>query len=284
MIKIGNVKASARNSLENKLFGHLWVMVVVCAVIGGIVVAVPGLLGSILSSAAPVIGALIGVPLMLCTVLIKGPVTYSLARIYHRISKGDKDVKIPDLVVGFKECFSESVLLSFMSSLFIALWSLLLIIPGIVKSYAYSMAFFIQQDAKGEKNWRVCLDESTALTNGYKWKLFLLDLSFIGWYILGYLCLGIGILWVSAYHQEAKAHFYEELKREKYGVSEEDFEKYGLIDADFEDDDDDEEVFDYSAPKGAKDVPLREDKGKDASSGEKKDVPLRDTPLKKNDD
>ena len=51
---------------------------------------------------------------------------------------------------------------------------------------------------------------------GYKGKLFCLDLSFIGWYIVGALCLGIGVLWVTPYHQTARANFYEALQAE-YG-------------------------------------------------------------------
>ena len=81
--------------------------------------------------------------------------------------------------------------------------------------------YFIFQESDGKKAWRECIDESKNLTDGYKGKLFLLDLSFIGWFILGFLCFGIGVLWVSVYHQEARAHFYEELKTIKYGATEE---------------------------------------------------------------
>ena len=148
--------------------------------------------------------------------------TFGITGIYLRTAQNkNKDGKInfSDLFLGFKNNFAESAVLYFMRNLFIFLWALLFIIPGIIKAYAYSMAFYIQQENK-DKNWRTCLDESAALTDGYKGKLFLLDLSFIGWYIVGFLCLFVGVLWVSAYHNMARAEFYEELKRIKFGTTE----------------------------------------------------------------
>ena len=46
---------------------------------------------------------------------------------------------------------------------------------------------------------------------GHKWQLFILDLTFIGWWIVGMLCFGIGTLWVSAYQQTARMHFFEDI-------------------------------------------------------------------------
>ncbi len=221
MIRIGEIKDRARASLENKLFGNVWLRLVVCAVVTGLLTGLPGLLGSVFNRVSPSIGALIGGPLTIVSLLIAGPFNFALARIYQRVAQGHKELNIQSVFDGFKENFVDAVILGFMRSLYTFLWSLLFIIPGIVKSYSYSMAFFIQQEAGGKKGWRECIDESMALTNGYKGKLFLLDLSFIGWYILGFLCLGIGTLWVSVYHQTARAHFYEELKLIKYGAPEE---------------------------------------------------------------
>ena len=60
-------------------------------------------------------------------------------------------------------------------------------------------------------DWKQCIDESRRMMNGCKWKLFVLDLSFLGWYILGALCCGIGVLWVDPYRRAARAEFYVEL-------------------------------------------------------------------------
>ena len=74
-------------------------------------------------------------------------------------------------------------------------------------SYSYSMAFYILQD-NPDLTWRKALDESRRLMYGNRGKLFALDLSFIGWYILGGILLGVGTFFVAPYHEMARAHFY----------------------------------------------------------------------------
>ena len=216
MIDIKNIKARSRDTLEHRLFGYLWGTLVVCSLAYGVLVGLPSLISSVVSRLSVALGTLIGFPLFLVSLVISGPLTYGLCRIFHKVTLGEKRVDMKDLFCGFREELGESFLLGLMRSLYIFLWSLLLIVPGIVKSYSYSMAFFIQQESK-DKTWRACLDESKMLTDGYKGKLFLMDLSFIGWYIVGLLCLGVGVLWVEVYHTEARAHFYEDLKKIKRG-------------------------------------------------------------------
>lgn len=95
----------------------------------------------------------------------------------------------------------------------IFLWSLLLWIPGIIKSYEYSMVAYLlaeNPELTNEEAFRL----SREFTRGEKWHLFVLDLSFLGWYLLGALCFGIGVLFVAPYHEAAVAEFYC-LKREK---------------------------------------------------------------------
>ena len=104
-----------------------------------------------------------------------------------------------------------------MQSIFIALWSLLLVVPGIVKAYSYSMSYYIQQEDKS-KDWKACLDESRQMMDGYKGRLFCLDLSFIGWYIVGALCFGVGTLFVAPYHRMARANFFMALSAERETV------------------------------------------------------------------
>ncbi len=247
MIPAQELRARARRSLNDNIFGRTWLMLILCAVVAAFVEGIPSLLSSISSALPTWLGALIGFPLFLLSVLLGGPISYSLARIYVKVARGNREVAVKEVFVGFKENLAESVILGFMRDLFIFLWSLLFIIPGIVKSYAYSMAFYIMQDGEGKKTWKACLDESQQLMDGYKGKLFLLDLTFIGWYLLGFLCFGVGALWVSAYHQEARAHFYEELLRDKYGLTDEDFEDDSDADDPYflaEDGEEEEEIYD----------------------------------------
>lgn len=219
MIILGDIRARARASLERKLFGSVWMMLLLCNLIYSGIVGVPSSMSTAISRISPALAAGIGFPLMVSTIILEGPMTYGLSRVFHKVAKGNRRVNVGDLFSGFRENFGEALLLGFMRDLFIFLWSLLFLIPGIIKSYAWSMASFIQQESD-EKHWRTCLDESADLTYGYKGKLFLLDLSFIGWYLLGALCLGVGMLWVEVYHMEARAHMYEELKKIKRGAME----------------------------------------------------------------
>lgn len=100
---------------------------------------------------------------------------------------------------------------------FITLWSLLLIIPGIIKVYSYSQTYFVYYDAYEETGERPgflsSITRSRQLMKGYKGQLFLLDLSFIGWHILAMLTLGIGYLWLTPYITATKAVFYENLPK-----------------------------------------------------------------------
>ena len=95
--------------------------------------------------------------------------------------------------------------------LYTLLWTLLLIIPGIVKSYAYAMTPYVMEDHP-ELDADDCIHESRMMMQGYKWKLFCMDLSFIGWAILCIFTLGIGLLWLQPYIEASHAQFYEELK------------------------------------------------------------------------
>lgn len=96
---------------------------------------------------------------------------------------------------------------------YIILWSMLLIIPGIIKSYSYAMTnFILEEDPEIEGN--EAIEKSMAMMEGHKMELFLLDMSFCGWMLLSILTCGIGLLWLSPYMQTARAAFYEDLKAE----------------------------------------------------------------------
>lgn len=95
--------------------------------------------------------------------------------------------------------------------LFTMLWMLLLIVPGVIKSYSYAMTMFIAKD-NPQMGANECINRSMVMMEGNKMKLFLLDLSFIGWILLGILSLGIGMFWVLPYYYSSRAKFYEELK------------------------------------------------------------------------
>ena len=99
----------------------------------------------------------------------------------------------------------------FLMNLFIALWSLLFIIPGIVKAFSYAMTPYILEEHP-ELSANEAIDHSRAMMKGHKFDLFWLYLSFIGWAILCIPTLGIGLLWLVPYMQTAQASFYEDVK------------------------------------------------------------------------
>ena len=94
----------------------------------------------------------------------------------------------------------------FLRSLYVALWSLLLVIPGIMKSYSYAMTPFILADHP-EMTANEAITASRKLMDGHKWELFVLGLTFIGWELLSALTFGLGALWLNPYKNAAYAAY-----------------------------------------------------------------------------
>ena len=99
----------------------------------------------------------------------------------------------------------------FYKNILLFLWFLLLFIPGIIKSYAYRMVPYILADNPGIGAKRA-IEISNEMTRGHKFNMFVLDLSFLGWYFLGALCLGIGVLFVNPYKDATEAELYLTLR------------------------------------------------------------------------
>jgi uncharacterized membrane protein len=102
-------------------------------------------------------------------------------------------------------------ILLLIQGIFIFLWMLLLIIPGIIASLRYSQSFYIMID-NPEMKATDAINRSKEMMQGQKWKYFLLHLSFIGWYLLCIPTLGIGLLWLLPYIYATQASFYEDLR------------------------------------------------------------------------
>ena len=128
-----------------------------------------------------------------------------------------EDYAVADLFSQFSR-FTVGFLQHFLRALFVILWGLLLIIPGIIKNFSYAMTPFILTDHP-ELTAKEAIRRSMELMDGHKMDLFLLELSFIGWDILNIFTLGIGSFWLNPYKNAAIAAFYRELtarKRETY--------------------------------------------------------------------
>jgi len=106
--------------------------------------------------------------------------------------------------------FGVGFLQFFLRNLYIALWSLLFVIPGIVKTYSYAMTPYILADHP-EMTANEAITASRQLMDGHKGELFWLRLTFIGWSFLCVFTLGIGNLFLNPYVNAAEAAFYRQL-------------------------------------------------------------------------
>lgn len=120
---------------------------------------------------------------------------------------------IHDLFSQFHR-FKDGFLQSFLRSLYIFLWSLLFLIPGIIKSLSYAMTPFIMAE-NPEITASEAIEASKELMDGFKMDLFLLDLSFIGWDLLAVLTLNIGHIFLNPYRNAAHAAYYKDLTAPK---------------------------------------------------------------------
>lgn len=142
--------------------------------------------------------------------LFVGIFTLGYVAFFMAIIRGNK-AKIEDLFCGFTDNFADSFVAGILISIFTFLWTLLFIIPGIVKAYSYSMTFYILKDNPGMSATEA-ITESRKMMDGHKWDLFVLHLSFIGWLLLCMLTFGILILYVEPYMMATDAAFYESIK------------------------------------------------------------------------
>lgn len=189
------LRAKARQRLGGGIFSNNWLLALLAIVIVDAIMSAVSFTG---------IGVLI----------LVGPLYFGLAAFFLSLARGKEQGDLGDLFKGFTEGgFVRLLLLGLLQEVFIILWTLLFIIPGIVKGYSYSQAIYLAYDHP-DWDWKQCIDESRRIMKGHKWQLFVLDLSFIGWIIVGILACGIGTLWVAPYMSATRAEFYEELTAE----------------------------------------------------------------------
>lgn len=145
------------------------------------------------------------------TLLVLPVLAYGMEIVFLNMMRTGAEPKIDALFDGFKD-YGKTLGTMLLMMVYIWLWTLLLVIPGIIKAYSYAMTPYILKD-EPELGADAVITKSMAMMQGNKMKLFLLDLSFIGWMILAMITLGIGLLWLVPYMQNARAAFYMDLKR-----------------------------------------------------------------------
>ncbi len=143
------------------------------------------------------------------TMIVTPAFALSLCMVYLKLTKKE-EVSVGDVFSGFNKT-GRALWLNIIINFFTFLWTLLLIIPGIIKKYAYSMSFYILAD-NPELTAREALSKSKEMMNGHKWDLFVLQLSFFWWYLLVMVTFGIAAIYVTPYISATTANFYNSIK------------------------------------------------------------------------
>jgi len=141
--------------------------------------------------------------------LLTGAFTVGFCSFFLVIAQ-EGEARLECLFTGFKR-FWKSFGAYFLSTLFIVLWTMLFIVPGIIATFRYAMVYFIIADDE-DCGPLEAITRSKEMMEGNKWKFFCLHWRFFWWAILCNLTLGIGYLWLVPYMQTSFAKFYEDVK------------------------------------------------------------------------
>ncbi len=202
-----------RSAARSELSGY-WTMPVLATLVYFLISAVCGVPQTVQSafptSSAGVIFSGVGLAL---SILVLVPLGYGFVLCFLNFVRGSKEDTVDRMFDGFRT-YGRAIGVQLLTAVFEFLWMLLLVVPGIIKCFAYSMTVYIAQDHP-ELSANECIDRSQDMMRGHKWELFMLYLSFIGWFLLSILSLGIGLLWLVPYVNVSVAKFYEELKAEQ---------------------------------------------------------------------
>ena len=151
-------------------------------------------------------------------VLLINPIEYGCKNFFRR--NLDEPAKLSSITFGFDKNYKNAVKTGFFKDLFVWLWSLLFVIPGIIKAYEYRLVPYIYAE-NPDMDYKAILAESSKLMKGHKWNTFVLDLSFIGWEFLSLLTCGLlSVFYVDPYRLQTDAALYEAIKYGEGGSKE----------------------------------------------------------------
>ena len=213
------IKANSRAALKANYWSVIGILFL-GSILSGLVVGCASIPGTIAQTTATLAGevyipetSLFTSCLYIVGVLLSLIFEVGIARFAYRVYRGDAP-ELGDLFVAFKDGNFGRVLGGMiLVTIYTFLWSLLLIIPGIIKAYQYSMMPYLLID-RPDLSIKECFAMSKKMTSGFKWSLFVLELSFIGWAILAVFTLGIlDIFFVTPYLTLAMGGAYDYLKR-----------------------------------------------------------------------
>lgn len=197
MITRTELKSQAKTQLK----GNIGILFLCSIIIFGI---------SFVACLIPVIGSIAGI-------IITPALSLGFILVHLNVANGKK-AEVETLFQRFS-CMGKGLWLTVLITFFTYLWSLLLIIPGIVKGLSYSMAFYVLAE-NPELTAREALNESKRLMNDHKMELFVLYLSFILWDLLVVFTFGIAAIYVVPYQNLTIVNFYQSIKEPGVPVTE----------------------------------------------------------------
>lgn len=142
----------------------------------------------------------------LISLLLGGVISVGLSKFLLDMATKREEARFETLFSKFN-IYLKTLGLNVLITLSIIAGTILFIIPGIIVGLMFSQAYYILAE-DNSKSIMECLNESVNLMKGHKWELFYLELTFIGWWLVCGITLGIAALWVSPYQKLTEANFY----------------------------------------------------------------------------
>ena len=167
------------------------------------------IVGALVLNGVVIISSIIG---FLISVFVGNAIAVGLCNYF--IKNTDSKPSFKDAFSGFKIKYGRNIGTILLIGIKIALWSILFVIPGIIKTYEYAIIPYILADDP-EISSKDAFKKAKQMMKGNKWRLFKLEFSFIGWVLLCVLTLGIGTFFLIPYVNAANAEFYVELKNKQ---------------------------------------------------------------------
>lgn len=199
MIQRSDLKRITKDQLQGK-----WGLTIVTFIISAIIPTIITVLANIFES---------GIITIICGIIasiIIGPLEYGLCTFILNIIR-KKQVSIFDIFSGFnRKIFLKALIILILRGISVGIGYFILIIPGIILSIMFSQSYFILVD-NNHLSAIDCIKSSSQMMKGNKKYFFILILSFIGWFIIGQITCGIGLLWIAPYYKITIGNFYNEL-------------------------------------------------------------------------
>ena len=226
MLKSKELRAKAWDSLKGK-YWRAFLVLIITGLLGSIGTGLmtcsqnmmdlvnmvdPSDMDSTMELGATVVSvaaAVIGIVGMLASLFVGNAATVGMCNYF--IKNTDSKPAIADAFSGFKVRYGRNIGTLLLVGIKLVLWSLLFVIPAVIKSYEYAIIPYILAD-DAEISSKDAFKKARQMMKGNKWRLFKLNLSFFGWGVLCFVTFGVGTLFLMPYVSAAAAEFYVELK------------------------------------------------------------------------